>query len=179
VRTILLLPLGNVDLNLVQALRLSLMDVLGLPIKTGKLPVRLEYFYDETRGQYNSTKILLYLKDHYLREGNTSDKILALLGDDLFIPILTFVFGEAELGGSVAVASYHRLQSERYGLSPDYELLIDRLSKEALHELGHTFGLIHCAIQECVMHTSNNVEEVDLKGTSFCAPCMRTISVML
>jgi archaemetzincin len=149
VSTILLLPLGNVDLNLVEALRFPLKDAFGLPVKTAESTIHLERFYDANRGQYNSTEILLYLKDHYLRESNTCDKILALLSEDLFIPILTFVFGEAELGGSVAVASYHRLQSERYGLPPDHDLLVDRLRKEALH------------------------------GTSFCATCMRTISVIL
>jgi len=179
VSTILLLPLGNVDLNLVEALRFPVKDTLGLPVKTAESTIHLERFYDANRGQYNSTEILLYLRDLYIGNSNTSDKILALLSDDLYIPILTFVFGEAELGGSVAIASYHRLQNERYGLPSDHDLLVDRLRKEALHELGHTFGLIHCAIQECVMHTSNNVEEIDLKGTSFCAPCMRTISVML
>jgi archaemetzincin len=101
-----------------------------------------------------------------------------VLEEDLFIPILTFVFGEAELGGSVAVMSYHRLQNELYGLPPDRDLLAARTAKEALHELGHAYGLVHCPDIDCVMHTSTDVEAVDLKGTDFCSTCRGTLHTL-
>jgi archaemetzincin len=97
--------------------------------------------------------------------------LLAVLPHDLFIPILTFVFGEAELGGTAAVVSYHRLESQRYGLPANPALLTERFRKEALHELGHTLGLFHCPDQGCVMHSSTSVDEIDLKGGDFCGEC--------
>jgi archaemetzincin len=35
-----------------------------------------------------------------------------------------------------------------------------RLVKEAVHELGHAFGLNHCENIECVMHFSNSLQNI-------------------
>ena len=78
---------------------------------------------------------------------------------------------QAQLGGSVSVVSSHRLDNAVYGLPYSESLLVGRLDKEATHELGHTFGLAHCAELECVMHSSTYVEEIDLKGADFCRDC--------
>ncbi len=90
---------------------------------------------------------------------------------DLYIPVLTFVFGEAQLSDGGAVVSTHRLRQEFYGLPADLELLRERLLKEALHELGHTYGLRHCPDYLCVMSSSNGVERIDLKRAEFCPAC--------
>jgi archaemetzincin len=45
------------------------------------------------------------------------------------------------------------------------------LRKEALHELGHAYGLLHCSLRECVMHASSYVEDIDSKGGFFCPLC--------
>jgi archaemetzincin len=94
---------------------------------------------------------------------------------DLYLPILTFVFGEAQLEGACAVVSAHRLRQETYGLPPDQMLLRERLLKEAVHELGHTFGLTHCADRSCVMASPHSVEWIDLKTAEFCPSCLPTI----
>ena len=90
---------------------------------------------------------------------------------DLYIPVLTFVFGEAQLADGGAVVSTHRLRQEFYGLPANPELLHVRLLKEALHELGHTYGLRHCPDYTCVMSASNGVERIDLKQAEFCTHC--------
>ncbi len=90
---------------------------------------------------------------------------------DLYIPILTYIFGQAKLGGYTGLASLYRLRNEHYGLEPDYALLIDRFSKVIIHELGHTFGLIHCSNQVCVMRSSTYVEDLDQKEKQFCYKC--------
>jgi archaemetzincin len=90
---------------------------------------------------------------------------------DLYIPVLTFVFGEAQLSDGGAVVSAHRLRQEFYGMPTDPELLHQRLLKEALHELGHTYGLRHCPDYNCVMSASNGVERIDLKRDEFCPAC--------
>jgi archaemetzincin len=131
-----------------------------------------ELAFDASRGQYNSRVLLA----HLLREeGPQPERILGVTGVDLFIPVLTFVFGEAQLGGRAAVVSTHRLASERYGLPPSPALLRQRLAKEAIHELGHTYGLVHCHEPRCVMQSSTYVEEIDLKGERFCPACAGTV----
>jgi len=124
--------------------------------------------YDHQRNQYNSSKILVKLKEKKAQE---AIKILGITELDLFIPILTFVFGEAQLNGSASVISVFRLKNQFYGLPEDNNLLTERICKEAVHELGHNFGLLHCDNYRCVMKSSTYVEDIDIKPMSFCKSC--------
>jgi predicted Zn-dependent protease len=103
------------------------------------------------------------------------EMIVGVTDVDLYIPILSFVFGEAQLGGHTAVVSYHRLHQQFYGLPRDDSLLRERLVKEAIHEAGHTLGLTHCDDYDCVMAASHAVEWLDLKGARFCAACLSSL----
>ncbi len=135
------------------------------------LPVDYDSTFNQERNQYNSTALIHCLLNHYPDKGA---KVLGVTSLDLHIPILTFVFGEAQLDGTVAVVSSYRLKPEFYGLPHDDALLAERLVKESFHELGHTFGLVHCPYYECVMHSSTYVEEIDLKRPAFCPECQKT-----
>ncbi len=125
-------------------------------------------FFNPDRRQYSSASIIERLERD--AEGAAS-KVLAVTGLDLYIPILTFVFGEARLNGRCAVVSSYRLDNRSYGLPSNPSLLDKRLFKESVHELGHTLGLVHCNDQECVMKSSTYVEEIDFKGSWFCRRC--------
>jgi archaemetzincin len=128
-----------------------------------------ERAFDSSRGQYHSTLLL----EHLLAEPTGDDaRLLGVAGVDLFIPILTYVFGEAQLAGRAAVVSIHRLDNAHYGLPRNDRVLLDRLVKEAAHELGHTFGLVHCGNTTCVMRSSTYVEDIDLKSERFCSVCV-------
>jgi archaemetzincin len=81
----------------------------------------------------------------------------------------------AQLDGAYAAVSTARLHEEFYGLPPRQDLLHERLLKEAVHELGHTFGLRHCADWRCVMSSSHGVERLDVKGLEFCAACRKQV----
>ncbi len=131
-----------------------------------------ELAFDRSRGQYNSTELLASLLDE---SSGSEDRVLGIAGVDLFIPILTYVFGEAQLSGRAAVVSTYRLDSALYGLPADPLLLLDRLAKEAVHELGHTCGLVHCNQSMCVMRSSTYVEDIDLKPVRFCPACNQRI----
>jgi len=120
------------------------------------------------RNQHSSTKIL---KEMLREVPPDALKILGVTDRDLCIPILTYVFGEAQLGGTVGVVSLARLRQEFHGLESNRPLFLERARKESLHELGHTFGLIHCKSRECVMYLSNTVGDVDAKGRNFCRYC--------
>jgi archaemetzincin len=171
VSVIFLLPLGTADRTLVESLRPCLTTAFGVETETAACNVDLEEVFDPGRVQYNSSSLIGRIGNCVLPQGTPGGKVLGIVARDLFIPILTYVFGEAELGGRVAVISYHRLQNELYGLPPNPDLLAARLRKEAVHELGHTYGLIHCSLQDCVMHTSTYVEDIDLKGELLCENC--------
>jgi len=96
---------------------------------------------------------------------------------DLYIPILTFVFGEAQIGGPCGVVSAHRLRQEFYGLSPNSGILRERLRKEAVHEIGHTLDLTHCDDYQCAMAPSHAVEWIDLKDSGLCSSCRARVRV--
>ena len=125
--------------------------------------------YEPARGQYHSTRLLERLLTSPRRR---AARVLGVTAVDLFVPVLTYVFGEAQLGGRAAVVSIHRLRPEAYGLPADDELVAARAEKEALHELGHTWGLRHCHAPDCVMHASTYAEEIDLKPAALCDRCL-------
>jgi archaemetzincin len=158
--------------DLLPALAARLTEAFGLPVERHLPGFDPELAYDVSRGQYNS-RLLLGQLLRELRPPFT--RVLGVTGVDLFIPVLTFVFGEAQLEGAAAVVSTHRLASERYGLPPSPQLLRQRLSKEAVHELGHTYGLVHCHVPRCVMGSSTYVEEIDLKSERLCARCLAAV----
>ena len=123
--------------------------------------------YDPRRQQHSSTKILKWLLES---RPPHAEKVVGITDVDLFIPILTFVYGEAQLGGTAAVVSTARLLSDN-GFRPDPALLTARLQKECLHELGHTFGLLHCTLPTCVMARSVTLAQVDMKESTLCHDC--------
>jgi archaemetzincin len=163
-----LVPIGNLDAEVLDFLALVLPETLPVVCRIRNHPIELDAAYHPLRRQYSSTALLAQLVRGHR---NPAAKVLGVTEVDLFIPILTFVFGEAQLGGTAAVISIHRLDQRFYGMPEDRRLLLERCEKEALHELGHTFGLIHCMDVECVMHFSNSVEHVDLKSNAFCVSC--------
>jgi archaemetzincin len=128
---------------------------------------------DTRRNQYHATSLLRRIRDV---EPDEDVRVVGVTRLDLFVPILTFVFGEAELGGRCALISLERLDERFYGLPARDELLRERLVKEAVHELGHTFGLRHCEDWRCVMTSSHAVDRLDVKGAEFCRECARALS---
>lgn len=151
-----------------QQLSRNVAMVFGLRTSVTSSPLNLDLAFDPSRQQYNSTALLVQLVDAY---AEPEEKKIAIVDVDLYIPVLTFVYGEAQLRGPAAVVSIHRLSNQFYGLPRDNDLMLHRLEKEVIHELGHTFGLYHCRQFECVMRSSTYVEEIDLKRSSLCGSC--------
>ena len=147
--------------------------VFGLRTYVTPAPLNLDLAFDPSRHQYNSTALLVQLVDSY---ADSEEKKIAVVDVDLYVPVLTFVYGEAQLAGIAAVVSTHRLSNQFYGLPRDEALTLHRLEKEVIHELGHTFGLFHCRQFECVMRSSTYVEEIDLKRSSLCGNCAARLS---
>jgi archaemetzincin len=139
------------------------------------LPVRLdpEFAFHGERQQYHSSEILRRMQRFLTGD---SWRMLGVAAVDLYIPILTFVFGEAQMGGPCAVLSTHRLRQEFYGLPSDREVFRERVVKEAIHEVGHTLDLTHCEDYRCVMASSHAVEWIDLKESALCGNCRSVVT---
>jgi archaemetzincin len=167
-----LLPIGNVDDGLLKDMRPAVEECFSVPCQV--LPVRLdpEFAFHGERQQYHSSEILKRMQSLVTAD---SWRMLGIAAVDLYIPILTFVFGEAQMSGPCAVLSSHRLRQEFYGLPRDPELFRQRLIKEAIHELGHTLNLAHCDDYRCVMASSHAVEWIDLKDSVLCATCRAAV----
>ncbi|MBT3343822.1 MAG: archaemetzincin family Zn-dependent metalloprotease [Gemmatimonadetes bacterium] len=150
----------------------SVSDLLGhhLGCSTHVLPTSLDVapFHDRARDQYLAAPMLAALEEMRPLE---MSRVLGVTMADLFSPVLTYVFGEAHLEGTAAVISVHRLHPQAYGIVGNGAVASDRVLKEAIHEIGHTYGLIHCQDFSCVMRASRVAEEVDLKAHGFCPAC--------
>ena len=134
-------------------------------VLAGEYPM-MNYFIDVARGQLISPRVVEYAV--MLRGRLHVETLLLVVAADAYAPGLNFVFGEALLGGRVAVVYTLRLRPEYYGDPPDERLFHERLLKEALHELGHAWGLKHCSNPRCVMSFSNSILEVDMKEPRYC-----------
>ena len=166
--TVRLVQVGPVPKAILAALDGTVNEMLGCAAEIEQDVLDPSFAYDPAREQYNSTAILKILE---VTHAGDSGRILGVSELDLFIPILTYVFGEAFLNRPPAVISLHRLHPQFYGLPKDPALSLQRAQTEAVHELGHTFGLIHCSDYACVMHASRVADEIDLKGPGFCSVC--------
>jgi archaemetzincin len=160
--------LGPVDPEIVRRLRTAMAKILALPVRVLR-PLSLpEKTFHIVRGQYHSTQILEYLlSDH----NSGAFRILGVTSVDLYIPILTFVFGEAQLNGKAAVISMFRPRGDADGTNIPLAVVLKRLIKLSIHELGHTFGLGHCREEGCLMGFAANLEKLDQKNLAFCRYC--------
>ena len=171
-KTLDLLPIGNFDVRLLQNVAPALADAFRVPCRIVGARLDPQFAFHTERQQYHSSEILDALQQ-YAADG--AWRVLGVAAVDLYIPILTFVFGEAQMGGPCAVVSFHRLMQEFYGLPADPAVLIERLVKEAVHEVGHTFDLTHCDDYACAMAPSHAVEWIDLKEVTLCANCQERV----
>jgi len=166
-----LVPIGVVSRSMLDSLAASLKEVYRIPAVIHE-PVSLPASsYDSGRGQYSSSQILRSLA-RFKETLTQVERVLGIVGVDLYVADLNFVFGEADPREGVAVISLWRLRPEYTGLPPNKALYHQRVLKEAVHELGHTYGLGHCPDPACVMQFSNSLEDTDKKTASFCAICL-------
>jgi len=128
--------------------------------------------YDPARKQYRSDVLLGYLR---LMAPLGPDRVLGVVPWDMYTANLNFVFGHAAKGGREALISTARLRPEFYGDPPNDDLFLERVQKESVHELGHTYGLDHCSDPHCVMSFSNSLRDVDAKSSEFCSRCRRRL----
>lgn len=169
---IFIAPLKFYSALLLKNLVIELSKRFSSTINVIDLKINLDDFFSIEREQYFSTQIIA---EAVKLTDNFNGKIILLTDVDIFVPVLTFIFGEAQLNGKHSILSVCRLHEEFYSGVSDEHLLFERTVKEALHELGHCYGLRHCVDWDCVMHSSPGIEEVDIKGMTFCRNCISKV----
>jgi len=141
-------------------------------VKSQDIYIDLSEYFDPERVQYSANDILHCLLHH---APGGQNKIIGLTGIDLFIPALTFIFGQAYLGGNAGIISTYRLRNEFYGMPGNDDIFFKRLNKTIIHELGHMFGLTHCHTMNCVMRSATYIEDIDQKEEYLCQSCQDAI----
>jgi archaemetzincin len=175
-QSITLISFGYFDADFLRSIAEAVRNeyLFTVNLKEGHLD--LSEFYDPTRRQYNGVRLVNEVETSHSMD---SSKTIGLFNVDLFIPILTYIFGQAFLSGRTGIASNYRLSNERYGIQTDNNLALERFIKEVIHELGHTFGLIHCHVSTCVMRSSTYVEDIDQKSAHLCLNCRNELNTNL
>ena len=161
---------GAFDPELLGTVRDRLAEEFAREVVLTDAPARPIGTRDARRGQHSSRAVLAWL----LEQAPAGERVLGITDVDLFIPVLTFVFGEAQLEGTAAVVSMARLVEPA-----DPRRTAWRLATESVHEIGHTFGLLHCGATDgtgrraapCVMSRSASVRAVDEKSPRLCPEC--------
>lgn len=164
-KDLILIQIGDIeDASIIlQGIKEALED--NFPLKCSfeeKIEVPLKA-WNSIRGQYRAEEFLLVPR----KKGEIA---LAITDVDLYSGRLNFAFGLASTMERSAVISLYRLHPEFYG-KQDEELFLKRVRKEAVHEVGHLFGLGHCLNLECVMSFSNSIMDVDGKEEGLCKRC--------
>ena len=165
-----LASLNFTEYKLITPLRRDVSKILDAEVRLNEMNLEMEIYYNPERGQYDASKIITDFENT-----GPESKTIIFTSMDIYIPIFTYIFGLAKLGGTTAIVSSYRLKNEFYGLPKNELLLHQRLLKECFHELGHLHGLKHCMNYNCVMNSSSNNEELDTKGYEYCDTCIESV----
>ncbi len=166
-------PFGQIDGNILEAVGKAVEQTFGLPYKIREpMELPINAFFRRRR-QWHSTTILERALNINIQKD--AIRILGICDVDLYVEALNFVFGEADTAQGTALISIFRLRPEYYRLPKNDKLFTERVGKEAIHELGHTFGLHHCDNNKCIMFFSNTLSDTDGKGPGFCERCAKIL----
>lgn len=169
---ILLVPIGPIPIHLISWLEDKLGLYVDRSVKTGKAAPLPRQGYDEQRQQYTADAVMELLKTVDCPE---AERLVGLIDQDCCSQDRNFIFGYAAVKGRESFVALPRLRPDFYELDEDKGLVRQRVLKEVIHELGHTWGLSHCDNEACVMGFSNSVEDTDSKDTAFCRRCHEKI----
>jgi len=173
-QSIILVQMSDFNPAVLEVLRGSAEAAFKRPVEIRPRITSLSYAYDPIREQYKSPRLLMMLK-HLKRQ--TADKVLGVVDVDLYSPGFDYIYGEADIPAGLATLSLHRLHPEFFGEAPNQALFEERAVKEAVHELGHLFGLGHCRDKKCVMRFCPNPEDVDWKTRDICPRCALKLAI--
>jgi archaemetzincin len=164
-------PFGEIAPGILNKVGKAIQKIYGSTYRITPQKELLFNAFFRRRRQWHSATILE--KSLNINIPQDAERILGICDVDLFVENLNFVFGQADSFHGTALISIFRLRPEYYQLPPDQELFERRVIKEAIHELGHTYGLAHCKNPDCIMFFSNTLADTDRKGPGFCEKCSK------
>jgi len=177
---VLIIPIGKIDGEILDYLQKEMENRFNFKVEIDQALEKPNYAFNPQRNQYSAITILKRIE-----QAKSGQIKLGIADIDLYIPDFNFVFGVASPLAKIAVISITRLREnlvdDIYLSLPFSKSLVfkERTIKEAIHELGHIFGLNHCKDPKCVMHFSNNLSETDRKSSNFCLNCQKKLKVPL
>jgi archaemetzincin len=170
---IILVIFSEIDSRYIAGLKTGLETAFKRNVEINNQINNLKYAYDRARNQYTSPRLLSRLRR--MRKA-PADKVMAVVDVDLYSPGYDFIYGEADVKAGLATLSIYRLRETTANGRPDSHLLMERIIREAVHEVGHLYGLVHCKNPKCVMRTCTCAAEVDEAGNGLCADCQGTLN---
>lgn len=175
-RAITIISYGQFETGFLLKIAKEITEIYQWPVTIEERYIELSTFYDPARRQYDANKLLKEIDNS---SSPDAVKTIGVFHVDIFIPIFTYIFGQAFLNGHTGIASLYRLKNELYGIEPDKNILLERFAKVIIHELGHAFGLKHCHTPSCVMLSSTYMEDIDQKEHKLCSKCRAELSLNL
>ncbi|MGC4122624.1 MAG: hypothetical protein QM765_50245 [Myxococcales bacterium] len=167
-----LAPIGSLAPAVLAPLARPLAGLFGCDVEISRPSLDPAFAFDASRRQFDASKLMLRLLALF---PDPRHKVVGVLGEDLFAPCLTWVYGQGQVDGPAAVVSRHRLDEHFYGRPSSADAEQRRLLAEIGRQLGHTFGLLHCHDDSCAMRWSETVEEIEAKGAALCAACRQKV----
>jgi len=152
-------PFGHIEGSVIKHLKKNLAPYFDEITVNEEVPV-MDEAYNHYRQQYLVDPLLQALKPI------KAEKVLGIVDRDLYTPNQNFIFGLAKINGKDCIIALERLRDES-----SRKVFLDRVLKEARHELGHAYGLRHCPQKGCVMHFSNSLGDTDVKKSVLCKDC--------
>ena len=171
---IYILEIGDVNDLDFDKLTEDLDGIFDLKVKKVGPIEKPDFAFDKIRKQYDAKKVL---NDVCQISFLNSEKMLGILDRDLFAEGYNFIFGQAESPGRCCSVSTFRLDPRNVNKKFNSDLFYERVLKEAIHELGHNFGLSHCPGKSCPMYFSNNLTDTDFKGMRLCVKCEKLLEM--
>ncbi|MBC5801063.1 MAG: archaemetzincin family Zn-dependent metalloprotease [Candidatus Eremiobacteraeota bacterium] len=174
--------MGQISIVPVNAMDVGFLERLALCLEERFLHAcRVERTVRVPRTSLNSVRKQMFFNTLVARVAAlpvTADVVrLAITDYDLYKTSHQFVFGDASEEQRIAIVSLHRLRNDYYGERSDQNVLFQRTLKEAVHDLGHAYGLKHCFNPRCAMYFSNSIFDTDNKLSHFCEHCEKRLRV--
>lgn len=171
-------PLGSVDTVELVQVQTSIQTIFNADVHIlEKKDLPKSAFINVKTPRYRGDSLLFYVMRN---KPDSINFIIGLTAQDISVtkynidgsikaPVSKYedwgVFGLANLGGTTSIISSFRLKGNK-------TLHLERLSKISIHELGHSFGLPHCANDSCIMQdAAESIQTIDRVEINFCGKC--------